>query len=138
MFTYITLGTNNLSRAITFYDALLAPLGLSRCVTQGEEDWTDWAGWGTYLEQGGHELALWVCTPFDGQPATAGNGVMIAFKAPSWAAVRAFHQAGVDAGGTSEGLPGLRPQYNSDFFAAYIRDPDGNKLAAVCRGQTSE
>jgi catechol 2,3-dioxygenase-like lactoylglutathione lyase family enzyme len=133
------LGTNNLKRAIVFYDAALAPLGLSRRTLGGEEDWPDWAGWGSYQEaQGWQELALWICKPFDGQPATAGNGVMIAFKAQSWVAVRKFHQAGVSCGGTSEGEPGLRPHYGDDFFAAYLRDPDGNKLAAVCRGHTSE
>ena len=137
MFTYITLGSNDLARAVRFYDAVLAPLGLTRCATPGEEDWTDWVGWGTYTEQGARELALWVCHPFNGQPASAGNGAMVAFKAPDWEAVRQFHQAGVANGGTSEGEPGLRPQYNADFYAAYLRDPDGNKLAAVCRGRTA-
>jgi catechol 2,3-dioxygenase-like lactoylglutathione lyase family enzyme len=136
MFSYVTLGTSNLGRAIAFYDAVLAPLGLSRCTTPGEDDWENWAGWGTYEDQGSQELALWICAPFNGQPATCGNGVMVAFKAPSWDAVREFHAAGIRFGGSSEGEPGLRPQYNNDFFAAYIRDPDGNKLAAVCRGQT--
>ena len=61
---------------------------------------------------------------------------MIAFKASSWQAVDDFHAAALKHGGASEGLPGLRLQYNSDFYAAYVRDPDGNKLAAVCRGFT--
>ncbi len=138
MFTYVCLGTRDLRRAITFYDATLAPLGLARCATPGEHAWEGWAGWGTYERQGAVEIALWVGTPFDGSPATAGNGTMVALKAPSWAAVRAFHAAALAHGGRSEGAPGLRPHYNPDFYVAYVRDPDGNKLAAVCRGHTTE
>ena len=134
MFSYICLGTNDMERAKAFYDATLAPLGLQRCATPGDEDCSNWAGWGTYEAMGAQELALWVCTPFNGQAASVGNGTMVALKATSWTAVQAFHQAALEAGGTSEGEPGLRPQYNDDFYAAYVRDPDGHKLAAVCRG----
>jgi catechol 2,3-dioxygenase-like lactoylglutathione lyase family enzyme len=136
VFTYICLGTSDLSRATAFYDAVLAPLGLQRCATPGENDWEEWAGWGTYEDQGARETALWVCKPFNGAPATAGNGTMVALRATSWAAVQGFHAAALHHGGVSEGEPGLRPQYNEDFYAAYVRDPDGNKLAAVCRGCT--
>lgn len=138
MFTYICLGSNDLQRSIEFYDAALKPLGLHRCATPGEEDWDGWAGWGTYKEQGRTELALWVSAPFNGLPATPGNGTMVALSAGSWNAVREFHAAALQHGGTSEGEPGLRPQYNDDFYAAYVRDPDGNKIAAVCRGITHE
>lgn len=133
MLTYVCLGTNDLVRAIAFYDAVLAPLGLTRCDTSGESNWDGWAGWGTYEDEGRREMALWLCRPFDGRPATAGNGTMLAFRAGSWPAVDAFHAAALAHGGTSEGGPGLRPHYNDDFYAAYVRDPDGNKLAAVCR-----
>lgn len=133
MFTYVCLGTRDVHRAAAFYDAVLAPLGLARCTTPGE-DFDGWVGWGTYLDGGAVEVALWLCTPYDGRPATAGNGTMVALKAPSWRAVREFHAAALRLGGTSEGEPGLRPQYNPDFYAAYVRDPDGNKLAVVCRG----
>jgi predicted lactoylglutathione lyase len=66
-----------------------------------------------------------------------GNGSMVAFRAKSWRQVDDFHAAALACGGTSEGPPGLRPQYNPDFYAAYVRDPDGNKLAVVCRGFTA-
>jgi catechol 2,3-dioxygenase-like lactoylglutathione lyase family enzyme len=138
MFTYVCLGTNNLARAIRFYDAVMVTLGHQRCETDGEDNWEAWAGWGTYLDQGITEVALWVCKPFDGQPAAPGNGTMVALRAESWAAVRAFHTAALSAGGTSEGAPGLRLQYNPDFYATYVRDPDGNKIAVVCRGYTQE
>jgi catechol 2,3-dioxygenase-like lactoylglutathione lyase family enzyme len=134
MFTYISLGTSDPARAARFYDAVLAPLGLHRCDTAGEPSWDGWVGWGTYEDGGAREIALWLCKPFNGEPATAGNGTMVALRAGSWEAVQQFHAAALANGGRSEGPPGLRPQYNTDFYAAYIRDPDGNKLAAVCRG----
>jgi catechol 2,3-dioxygenase-like lactoylglutathione lyase family enzyme len=134
MFTYVCLGTNDLECAIRFYDAALGALGLERCDTSGETSWNGWAGWGTYRNHGAQEVALWLCEPFDGKQATAGNGTMVALHAKSWEAVDCFHAAALANGGSSEGAPALRPQYNPDFYAAYVRDPDGNKLAAVCRG----
>ena len=136
MFTYICLGTNNITRAAKFYDATLGALGLTRCDVSDEPEWGGWVGWGTYEEHGRKEVALWLCQPFDGKPAVAGNGVMVALHAKSWKEVDAFHAAALAHGGTSEGAPGLRLRYNPDFYAAYICDPDGNKLAAVCRGYT--
>jgi catechol 2,3-dioxygenase-like lactoylglutathione lyase family enzyme len=137
MITYVCLGTNDLARAIAFYDATLAVLGLRRCIT-GDPEWDRIsAGWGTYEDGGARELALWVGGPFDQQPATIGNGTMVALRAGSWKAVDDFHVAALANGGKSEGAPGLRVHYNPDFYAAYVRDPDGNKLAAVCRGFTA-
>lgn len=132
MFTYLMLGTNDLVRAAAFYDPVLATLGHARCVTQ-DDDLTHEIGWGRYADEGRVELALWLCKPFDGQPATAGNGSMVALAAMSRAQVDAFHAAALAHGGRSEGAPGLRLHYGPDFYAAYVRDPDGNKLAAVCR-----
>lgn len=127
MFSYICLGTNDIARARGFYDAVLAPLGHRRVA--GYDDATS-SAWGTD-DPGPH---LWVTAPFDGGPAGAGNGGMAAFLAPDRAAVAAFHAAGLAAGGRDAGAPGLRPQYGPGFFAAYLRDPDGNKLAAVAYG----
>jgi catechol 2,3-dioxygenase-like lactoylglutathione lyase family enzyme len=137
MLTYIYYGTNDLKRAIRFYEATLAPLGMPRCVT-GDPEWDRVsAGWGTYEAGGARELAFWIGKPFDEQPATTGNGTMVAFSARSWKAVDEFHAAALASGGSSEGAPGLRAHYGPDFYAAYVRDPDGNKLAAVCRGFTA-
>jgi catechol 2,3-dioxygenase-like lactoylglutathione lyase family enzyme len=136
MFTYICLGTRDLQRAAKFYDAVFHALGVKRCITAGEGEWDGWIGWGEYANGGATEIALWVCKPFNGKPATAGNGTMVALKASSWQQVDEFHAAAISTGGASEGAPGLRPQYNADFYACYVRDPDGNKLAVVCRGRT--
>lgn len=135
MFSYLCLGTNDMARAIRFYDAVMAVLGHHRCDTSGEAGWEDWAGWGVYDQQGAVQDALWVCRPFDGRAAMPGNGVMVALRATSWQQVQDFHATALAHGGTSEGAPGLRTQYNPDFYAAYVRDPDGNKLAVICRGQ---
>jgi catechol 2,3-dioxygenase-like lactoylglutathione lyase family enzyme len=136
---YVCLGTNDFARAVRFYDAVMPALGYARCQTPGEEaGWEGWAGWGIYAGHGAVQSALWICAPFNGAPASAGNGTMVALRAPTPMAVRAFHAAALAAGGTSEGEPGLRPQYNADFYAAYVRDPDGNKLAAVCRGEVAD
>lgn len=137
MLTYVYFGTNDLARATRFYDATLLPIGMRRCTT-GDPEWDRVsAGWGIYEDDGVRELAFWVGMPFNQQPATAGNGSMVAFRARSWNEVNAFHAAALAHGGTSEGAPGLRPNYNPDFYAAYVRDPDGNKLAVVCRGFTT-
>lgn len=136
MLSCVYLGTNDLETAIRFYDATLGALGLKRCIT-GDPDWDHVsAGWGTYEDNGASELALWVGRPFNQQIATMGNGVMVAFRADSWKKIDDFHAAALACGGTSEGDPGLRLHYAPDFYAAYVRDLDGNKLAAVCHGFT--
>jgi catechol 2,3-dioxygenase-like lactoylglutathione lyase family enzyme len=137
MLSYVYFGTNNLEQAIAFYNATLAPLGMERCVT-GDPEWDRIAaGWGIYEDGGAHELAFWVGIPFDGKPASVGNGSMVAFSARSWKAVNNFHTVALKRGGTCDGPPGLRLHYAPDFYAAYVRDPDGNKIAAVCRGFTA-
>ena len=135
MFTYVCLGTNDLTRAAKFYDAALAVLGIRRCDTSDEPEWQGTIGWGVYEDHGARELALWLTQPFNKQPATAGNGTMVALRALSWDQVDQFYATALEHGGKSEGAPGLRPQYNPDFYACYVRDPDGNKLAAICRGR---
>jgi catechol 2,3-dioxygenase-like lactoylglutathione lyase family enzyme len=134
MLSYVYFGTNDLEGAITFYAATLGALGMERCIT-GDPEWDRLAaGWGVYEDGGARELALWIGKPFNQQPATVGNGSMVAFSARSWTEVDDFHAAALVNGGTSDGAPGLRLHYSPDFYAAYVRDPDGNKLAAVCRG----
>lgn len=122
MHLYTTYGTNDLKQAIRFYDAIFAVLEQPRL-----PGWTkDSAGWGTEPDAG---TGFWVCTPFDGSAASVGNGTMMAFPAKSAAQVRRFHAAGLEHGGTDEGAPGTRDNYAPDFYVAYLRDPDGNKLS---------
>lgn len=123
MFLYLTLGTNDLDRATRFYDPVMATLSLIRAQTE-----TDEIG---YAAPDDTRCRLWITRPYDGQPATVGNGSMPALVAQSQAAVNAFHAAALAHGGRDEGAPGLRP-YGPSFYACYVRDPDGNKLSAVC------
>ncbi|RWR04182.1 VOC family protein [Paenirhodobacter populi] len=130
MFSHITVGVSDLSRAARFYDAMLEPLGLrQRSVTpDGGPASLCWIKPGEALPR------FYAYSPFDGRPATAGNGSMVAFLAQTEAAVSAAYAAGLAAGGVDEGAPGPRPHYGDGYFGAYLRDPDGNKIHVVCRG----
>jgi catechol 2,3-dioxygenase-like lactoylglutathione lyase family enzyme len=123
MISYITLGTSDLAKARAFYDAALSPLGY---VLSGSDP--DEIG---YSLPGDIRTRIWVTHPYNKEPASFGNGSMVALDAPSRAAVDAFHAGGLAAGGSDEGAPGLR-RYGPNFYAAYLRDPDGNKISAVC------
>ncbi len=124
MILYITLGSNDLVRSAKFYDAALAPLGYKRLVTKDDE-----IGYGV---EGDHrQCRLWIVAPYLKLPATWGNGTLLALTAPTRAIVDDFYNAAIQQGGIDEGAPGLRP-YHASFYAAYVRDPDGNKLSAVC------
>lgn len=120
IYTHTAIGTNDINRARGFYDAALGALGLKRL---GD------------LEQasfyGAEAPELMITKPLDGQPATAGNGITISFTAPTRASVDAFHQAALANGGACAGAPGPRPVAPS-AYAAYVRDPDGNKIATYC------
>lgn len=133
MLSYAYIGTNDLGKAIAFYDATLSTIGMQRCIT-GDAEWDRIAaGWGVYEDGGARELAFWVGIPFDQQPATVGNGSMVAFSARTRTQIDDFYAAALAHGGKCDGPPGLRPHYGPDFYATYVRDPDGNKVAAVCR-----
>lgn len=124
MFTYVMLGTDDLPRALSFYDPVMAILDQPRCFTDPAL-----VGWGSREAPGAR---LYVGKPYDGQPASFGNGTMLAIRTANRAAVRQAYDAALGNGGSDEGAPGLRPQYGEHFYAAYVRDPDGNKLAFVC------
>jgi catechol 2,3-dioxygenase-like lactoylglutathione lyase family enzyme len=128
---YTTLGVSDFPRALAFYDAVFAALGEARSPDSVE----NFVGWGPDYDGG---VSFWICPPFDGQPPSAGNGTMIALKATSEAEVVAFHDAALAHGGTSEGGPGTRPYYQPSFYVAYVRDPDGNKLACVFHHHKAE
>lgn len=124
MISYVTLGSADRAAAKRFYDTALAPLGLVASYADDEM-----VGYGP----AGGSTQLWICQPFNGLDASAGNGSMLALTAQSRAQVNSVHAAALAAGGRDEGRPGLREHYAPDFYAAYFRDLDGNKLAVVCR-----
>jgi catechol 2,3-dioxygenase-like lactoylglutathione lyase family enzyme len=126
MLSHVTLGTNDADRAIAFYDALLAPLGLVRF--EGGPG----KGFAGYARGPDATPQFWIVTPLDGKPATVGNGATFAFEAMSRADVDAFHARALLGGGRDEGPAGLRPHYHPDYYGAYARDPDGHKLCCVC------
>ena len=127
MFSHVTIGTHDFSRAVAFYDAVLEPLGIQRLPDTRYPGWASW-------QRAGDTEKLWVGKPQNGQPARHGNGWMVAFTAPSRAAVDAAYAAAIACGGTDEGPPGLRLKYAADYYGAYVRDPEGNKLHFVTRG----
>jgi catechol 2,3-dioxygenase-like lactoylglutathione lyase family enzyme len=127
MLHYVTLGSNDIPRSKKFYDAALAPLG-HVCLVNSEDE----VGYGHPTEkQDARECRLWILKPLLKLPANWGNGTMIALTAESRVAVDKFYEAAMKSGGIDEGGPGLRP-YNANFYSCYVRDPDGNKLSAVC------
>lgn len=120
MIHHVSIGTNDLERARRFYEPLMELLGLRRT----------WLGEHS-LHYGVGRTFFSVETPFDGRRASPGNGVHIAFEVPDRAAVVRFHALALAHGGTDDGPPGLRPQYDANYFAAFVRDPDGNKIEAL-------
>ncbi|HWA62836.1 MAG TPA: VOC family protein [Caulobacteraceae bacterium] len=124
MIAYSTLGVNDMDRSIAFYDAVFAPLGAAREATS--PTWTGYV-------RAGDRGRFFLTRPWDRQAATHGNGAMLAFLAEDRAAVDAFHAAALAHGGACEGPPGVREGMNPVFYAAYVRDPDGNKLCAFVR-----
>lgn len=122
MIGYVTVGTNDMDRGAKFYDAIAAELGVARMM-----EWDGAIAWGA--PGGGAGIGL--TKPFDGNAATVGNGVMIALEAKDKDQVDRLHAIALANGGTCEGPPGPR---GDTFYAAYFRDPDGNKLNAFLMG----
>jgi predicted lactoylglutathione lyase len=122
MIGYVTLGTNDLTRAAKFYDSIAKELGVGRMM---ETD--NFIAWGE--EGGGAGIGL--TKPFDGKAATVGNGVMVALSAKDKAQVDRIHKLALSLGGKDEGAPGPRGE---GFYAGYFRDPDGNKLNVFVMG----
>ncbi|MEZ6001367.1 VOC family protein [Hyphomonas sp.] len=122
MYSHVTLGTNDWAAVKPFWTAVTEALSIpvmfeyDRGIAYGEATGPK----------------LFIGPPFDGQPATNGNGTHVAFIADSRAKVDAFYAAAMANGGSDEGPPGPRPHYHKNYYGAYVRDPDGNKLQAVC------
>lgn len=125
MISYVTVGADDIARAKRFYSAFLPALGYA--LEEGPE------GLSYALPERPSQPAVspdfYVKPPFDGRPASAGNGAMTAFQARSQQEVRNLHSAALAAGGRDEGQPGFRDAYGSRFYVGYLRDPQGNKIA---------
>ncbi len=129
MIAYVTVGADDIARAKLFYSAFLPALDYG--LKEGPEG-LSYALSNNRAEQPGQSGALpdfYVKPTFDGRPASAGNGAMIAFEACSQKQVRDLHSAALAAGGFDEGQPGFRDSYGPHFYVGYLRDPQGNKIA---------
>jgi catechol 2,3-dioxygenase-like lactoylglutathione lyase family enzyme len=118
MIDHVTIGVSDIERAIAFYDRALRPLGIERLHAEGER----FAGYGA-----GPKAFFWI-----GLRQAPQTGAHVAFAAPDRAAVDRFHAAALAAGGRDNGPPGLRPQYHSNYYGAFVLDPDGHNIEAVC------
>jgi catechol 2,3-dioxygenase-like lactoylglutathione lyase family enzyme len=126
MLSHVFIGVNDFERAMAFYGPLLARLGL---VLRFSEAARPWAGW---QSPGVARPLFLVGRPFDGMNASTGNGAMSALLAADRAMVDEVHALALRHGGSCEGPPGLRPEYHANYYGAYFRDPDGNKLCVCC------
>jgi catechol 2,3-dioxygenase-like lactoylglutathione lyase family enzyme len=116
---HVSIGVHNVERAAMFYDSVLHTLGIERSCSIDN-----------VAVSYGEQFEFWVGSPYDGQ-ASHGNGIHVAFTAPSRSSVDLFYATAIKLGAHCEGKPGLRPEYGQNYYAAYIRDVDGNKIEAV-------
>lgn len=126
MIGYMTIGALDVEKALPFFDSVLGAIGYERAFFDN--------GWAGYGPKGAESQNIYVCPPFDGEPARAGNGIMVGLLAPSKEAVQAAYDAALAAGGADEGAPGPRPADSTSFFGAYFRDLTGNKFCVFARG----
>ena len=126
MFSHIYTSVSDFERAFSFYSALMQSLGNELRFKEPEKPW---AGWHS---EGRTRPLFVICKPHNGQPHDPGNGQMVAFQASSREGVRSAHQIALAHGGKCEGPPGLRPHYHANYYGAYFRDPDGNKICIAC------
>lgn len=125
MFSHVFLGVSDFDRAYSFYSSLLECLSIEPRFIDREKLW---AGWQT---NGGRPLFI-ISKPYNGEAHVAGNGQMVAFHASSRETVKRAYELAINSGGTDEGAPGMRPHYHENYYGAYFRDPDGNKICVVC------
>lgn len=130
MLSHVSLGIADYERALAFYAPLMERLGLRLRFAEPDKHWAGWTA------SDGSRPIFFITRPFDGDAPAPGNGPMVAFDASDRATVDAIHALALEMGGSDEGAPGLRPHYHPDYYGAYFRDPDGNKLCVVCHSPT--
>lgn len=126
MISHVTVGISDLDRALAFYGPVLAELGLIQKFVEPENGWAGWVS-----PQAPRPLFL-ITRPFNGEAHAVGNGQMVALQAQSRDVVDSTYAVAMALGAECEGPPGLRPHYTPDYYGAYFRDLDGNKLCVVC------
>jgi len=126
VFSHIFIGVSDFDRALAFYNPLMSILGINARFCERERPWAGWQS-----TPGPRPLFL-IGVPYDKLAHERGNGQMVAFDAESRAVVDRAYAVALANGGTSEGEPGLRPEYHDHYYGAYFRDPDGNKLCVAC------
>jgi catechol 2,3-dioxygenase-like lactoylglutathione lyase family enzyme len=126
MFSHIFVGVTDFERSLVFYGAVLSGLGLEARFCDRSRPWAGWQ------RSGGSRPLFLIGKPFDEQRHDRGNGQMVAFLADTRAHVDGAYNTALAHGGTPEGAPGLRPEYHANYYGAYFRDPDGNKLCVAC------
>ena len=122
IFSFVMVGSKDFKKSSKFYDAIFVPLKIKKIVTTER-----YVGYGHSNEP--NELKFYITKPRNGEPATYGNGTMVAFLAETREAVNKFHEIALQNGAIDEGLPGVREDGN---YYAYVRDLDGNKITAKC------
>lgn len=125
MIGYVTLGTDDIERARTYFDSLFATIGATRILQFGDDDPSGFTMYGTSMSR----PAVVITRPYDKQPSNVGNGNMVALVMDSTDKVDAFHAKALELGGTNEGDPGYRGDPKFGYYFAYFRDPDGHKFA---------
>jgi catechol 2,3-dioxygenase-like lactoylglutathione lyase family enzyme len=118
MLDHVTIGVRDVGQSIKFYDLALAPLGISRLYAEGDR----FAGYGIRPK-----AFFWI-----GRRDTPQTGAHVAFSAPDRATVDRFYEAALAAGGRNNGAPGVRPNYHPNYYGAFVLDPDGHNIEAVC------
>jgi catechol 2,3-dioxygenase-like lactoylglutathione lyase family enzyme len=120
MIHHVSLGANDMARARAFYDAVMPLLGF-RLLKSSDHA----------AHYGVGEIIFSIQKPVNGKPASPGNGVHVAFPVRTREMVDAFHSESLQHGGSSDGEPGLRPEYDANYYGAFVRDPDGDKIEAL-------
>ncbi|WP_211454605.1 VOC family protein [Collimonas antrihumi] len=126
MISHVFVGTTDFQRAFRFYSAVMETLDLQLKFCDADKPWAAW------MASGKARPLFIIGSPYNGEMATAGNGQMVALLALTRAAVDNTYAAALKNGGRCEGAPGLRPEYHADYYGAYFRDADGNKMCVCC------
>ncbi|NMZ91481.1 VOC family protein [Pseudomonas panacis] len=130
MLSYLFIGANDLDASARFYEAILSPLHYEKERSEGHYCFS----LPEALDKSNGPGSIHIALPFNGEPASAGNGMMPALRAASRTHVDEIYAAGLAYGGTDAGMPGIREAYTANFYVGYLRDPVGNKIAVFFKG----